>query len=204
MKEIPDPYMLAVLLGDAVLVLLLYERLLAALQGGVDCVKGQFRTREYLSSNYVSASARLLFFLLQPFVAVTLQVCGVSRLGFFPTLGLLLLLAIFRLLVCRGLDAWTKRSLFSQTERICEALWVLGSLTALPVLLLGWLAPGVPQPVLRVMLSLVVLFFTFIYVQRGRQIFLTSRFSIFYWVLYLCGLEFLPISAAVNFLMHGN
>ena len=54
------------------------------------------------------------------------------------------------------------------------------------------------------MLSAIALLSAMVYVFRGSKIILSTQFSIFYWVLYLCALEFLPICVVVNFLINGN
>ena len=205
MRELPDPFVLAVLLLDAVLLLLFFERLLAALQASVACYKSLFGTREFLNNNYLCASVRQTFALLIPFYAITLVVTDVSQVGFGWTLALLVLLALFRLLGCRMLGWLTARkSAFLSLERVNEAICVLAMAASLPVFLLGWLAPSVPHTVLWILLSAIALLAALVYVWRGSKIILSTQFSIFYWVLYLCALEFLPICVVVNILINGN
>ena len=70
MRELPDPFTLAVLLLDAVLLLLFFERLLAALQASVVCFRSSYGTREFLGNNYLCASVRQTLVLLIPFYAI--------------------------------------------------------------------------------------------------------------------------------------
>lgn len=205
MRVLPEPYMLAVLLLDAVLLLLLYERLLAALRAAADCYRNPYSTREFLGNNYLCLSVRQVFVLLLPFYAGTLVTTGVSRVGFGWTLTLLVALALFRLLACRTLGWLTSRNgTFRSLERVNEAVCVLAIFTSLPCFILGWLAPGVPHWLLWGALSLIAATAAAVYVWRGTQIIFSGQFSICYWVLYLCALEFLPICVVVNILMHGN
>ena len=74
MRTLPDPYVLAVLLLDTVLLLLLFERLRAALQAGADCCRNSYSIREFLGNNYLCTSVRQVFVLLLPFYAITLVV----------------------------------------------------------------------------------------------------------------------------------
>ena len=205
MRELPDPFVLAVLLLDAVLLLLFFERLLAALQASVACYKSTYGTREFLGNNYLCASVRQTCVLLIPFYAITLVVTDVSHVGFGRTMALLVLLALFRLFSCRMLGWLTARkSAFQSLERVNEAVCVLAMSVSLPVFLLGWLAPSVPHTVLWILLSVIALSAAVVYVWRGSKIILATQFSIFYWVLYLCALEFLPICVVVNILINGN
>ena len=205
MRELPDPFVLAVLLLDAVLLLLFFERLLAALQASVACYKSTYGTREFLGNNYLCASVRQTCVLLIPFYAITLVVTDVSHVGFGRTMALLVLLALFRLFSCHMLGWLTARkSAFQSLERVNEAVCVLAMSVSLPVFLLGWLAPSVPHTVLWILLSVIALSAALVYVWRGSKIILATQFSIFYWVLYLCALEFLPICVVVNILINGN
>lgn len=205
MRELPDPFVLAVLLLDAVLLLLFFERLLAALQASVACYKSTYGTREFLGNNYLCASVRQTCVLLIPFYAITLVVTDVSHVGFGRTMALLVLLALFRLFSCRMLGWLTARkSAFQSLERVNEAVCVLAMSVSLPVFLLGWLAPSVTHSVLWILLSVIALSAALVYVWRGSKIILATQFSIFYWVLYLCALEFLPICVVVNILINGN
>lgn len=205
MRELPDPFTLAVLLLDAVLLLLFFERLLAALQASVACFRSSYGTREFLGNNYLCASVRQTLVLLIPFYAITLVVTDVSHVGFGWTMALLVLLALFRLFCCRMVGWLTARkAAFQSLERVNEAVCVLAISASLPVFLLGWLAPSVPHTVLWILLSAIALLSAMVYVFRGSKIILSTQFSIFYWVLYLCALEFLPICVVVNFLINGN
>ena len=99
MRVLPDPYVLAFLLADALALLLCYNRLLSALKGSAACFHSFHSTQEMLGNNYVCASVRIIFFLLQPFYALTLCMTGLSSLDFAWTLVALLGLVLLRKLV---------------------------------------------------------------------------------------------------------
>jgi hypothetical protein len=205
MRALPEPYVLVILLLDAVLLLFLFERLLSALRAGMECCRSFYSTREFLGNNYLCASARQIFVLLLPFYAITLVVTDVSRIGFGWTLLALVALALFRILAGR-LTGWLsgQNGTFRSLERINEALCVLAIFASLPVFVLGWLAPEIPHWLLWGALSLIALGAAVVYVLRGTQIILSAQFPIYYWVLYLCALEFLPICVVANILINGN
>jgi len=205
MRELPDPFVLAVLLLDAVLLLLFFERLLAALRASAECYVSTYGTREVLGNNYLCNSVRQVFILLIPYYAITLVVTGVSRVGFGWTMVLLVSLTLLRLASCRMLGWLTSRkAAFQAVERVNEAVCVLAMFVSLPVFLLGWLVPFIPEVLLWFLLGGIALVAALVYVWRGGKIILATQFSIFYWVLYLCALEFLPICVVVNILINGN
>ena len=205
MRELPDPFVLAVLLLDAVLLLLFFERLLAALRASAECYRSTYGTREVLGNKYLCLSIRQTFLLQIPFYAITLVATDVSRVGFGWTMVLLASLALFRLAGCRMLGWLTSRqAAFRAVERVNEAVCVLAMAASFPVFLLGWLAPAVPHWLLWILLAVIALIAALVYVWRGGKIILATQFSIYYWVLYLCALDFLPICVVVNILMHGN
>lgn len=205
MRVLPDPFVLAVLLVDAVLLLLVFDRLLAALRAGVACFKSLYSTQEMLGNNYLCSSVRLAYFLLLPFFSETLLLSDVSMQNFFLTLGLLLALALFRWLSCRAMG-WLGggKAVFSSIERVAEALSVLVMAASSVVLVTGWLWPESPRWILWSALLGFALVAFVIYVWRGTALIMQNQFSLFFWVLYLCALEFLPICVVVNILMHGN
>lgn len=206
MRVLPDPFVLAVLLVDAVLLLLAFDRLLAALRAGIACFKSFYSTEEMLGNKYLCNSVRQTYFLLLPVFTETLLLADVSLQNYFVTLGLLLALVFFRMLACR-LMGWLggDPGVFSAIERVGEALFVLMMVFSTSVLLVGWILPETPRWILWVALSVLAAVIAGVYVWRGTALIMQNQFSLFFWVLYLCALEFLPISVVVNILMiNGN
>ncbi len=205
MRELPDPYVLAFLLAAGVSLLLLYNRLLAAVRGGWSCIHGLNGTLEMLGNQYICDSVRISCLLLVPFYALALVVTGLSTVGYAWTLAALVALWLFRKLVY-GLMGWLggRMSAFRSIERMGYAVGVLVMLASVPAILLGWLVPGTPRWLLLLLLVLPVAAGAFLYVRRGFSIIFSTEFSVFFWVLYLCALEFLPICVVVNQLINGN
>ena len=205
MRILPDPYILAFLLADAVALLLCYNRLQAAFQGGLACIRSAHSTHEMLGNNYVCASIRIILLLLLPFYALTLSMTGLSRAGFFWTVAALLGLLLYRKLVLLLLGWLTARKgAFRSLERTGWAIAVPGMLFSLLAALAVWFVPSLPYVLTWGWIALVTLVGVVFYVLRGNSIILSTGFSVFFWVLYLCTLEFLPICVVVNILINGN
>ena len=205
MREQPDPYILAFLLLAGVALLLAYNRLLAAVRGGWSCVHGVNGTEEMLGNLYICDSIRLSFLLLVPFYALALVVTGLSTIGYVWTLAALVLLCLFRKLIY-ALMGWLggRTHAFRSVERMGYALGVLVMLASVPAILLGWLVPETPRWLLLLLLGLPAVAGAFLYARRGFSLIFQTEFSLFFWVLYLCALEFLPICVVVNRMIHGN
>jgi len=202
---LPDPYLLAFLLADGLVLLLCYNRLLAALQGSAACFRGTHSTHEMLGNKYVCVSVVVVFLLLLPFYALTLTLTGLSSLGYVWTLAALAGLLLFRKLVYLLLGWLSSRhGAFQALEKTGYALSVSGMLVSTLAALAVWLLPSLPQWLLWGWLGLAALLCLVFYVRRGNSIILSTGFSVFFWVLYLCTLEFLPICVVVNLLINGN
>lgn len=205
MRELPDPYILAFLLALALVLLLSYNRLVTAVRGAAACVRGLHSTCEMLGNNYVFGSVRYAFLLLLPFYAMTLVVTGLSTRPYLRTLLTLLVLVLFLKAVCLAMGWLTsRRPVFRQLEWTGSAFCVLAMVLSLPAALAGWLIPAAPQWLLWGWLALAAAAAGFLYARRGFSIIFPAGFSVFFWVLYLCTLEVLPICVVVNILINGN
>ena len=205
MRELPDPYILAFLLADGVALLLLFNRLLAAVRGSVSCLHGMNGTTEMLGNGYICDSARMMFLLLIPFYALTFVVTGLSSVGYLWTLAAFLGLWLFRKLVYRTVG-WlgSRPSALRAVERTGYAFGVLAILLSCLIAVLVWLIPATPRWVSWGWVGLVAVVAFLFYVRRSFSLIFSAGFSPFFWVLYLCGLEFLPICVVVNLLINGN
>jgi len=205
MRALPDPFVLAVLLVDVLALLFFFSRLPASFRAVKACAHSDYSTAEALGNNYLCNSVRLCCLLLLPLYALTLVVTDVSVLGFGWTLALLALLVLFRPLACLTMG-WlgSQQATFRALERVSEVVLVGVMAVSLPALLVGWLVPSTPRWLLWGYLAVVAAAGALLYVWRGTSIILQKRFSSFFWVLYLCGLEFLPICVVANILINGN
>ena len=205
MRLMPDPYVLGFLLAVGVVVLLCYNRMLAALRGSVACLHGMNGTQEMLGNGYVCDSVRMMFLLLVPFLALTFVVTGFSVRGYFWTLAALFGLWVFRKLVYLTIGWLSSRPLAVRSvERTGYAFAVPMILLSCVAAVLVWLVPDTPHWLSWGWLGLLAAVSFFLYARRSFSLILSAGFSPFFWVLYLCGLEILPICVVVNILMHGN
>ena len=205
MRVLPDPYILAFLLAVGLVVLLRYNRLLAAVEGGFSCCRGTNAMLEMLGNAYVVDSVRVSFLLLIPFLALSLTLTGVSSAGYWWTLAALLGLWFFRKLVY-ATAGWlaSRPSEFRNAERVGYAVGMLVLLGAVVALLVAWLVPSTPRWLLWGWMGAWAVVALLFYARRGFSLFSVVGFSPLLWVLYLCGLEILPICVVVNILVHGN
>jgi len=205
MRVLPDPYILALLLADGMVVLLCFNRLLAAIRGSLACLHGINGTIEMLGNGYVCDSVRILFLLLIPFYALTFVVTGLSSVGWLWTLAAFYGLWLFRKLVCLTVG-WLggRPSVIRSVERTGYAFAVTAMLLSCLSAVLAWLLPQTPLWVTWGWIGLVAVLAFFFYVRRSFSMIFSAGFSPFLWVLYLCGLEILPICVVVNLLIHGN
>ena len=205
MRELPDPYVFAFLLLCSGFLLFFYNRLMAAVKASAACFRSSHATVEMLGNQYLCDSVRIALALLAPFYALTLEVTGVSRLGYFWTLLSLLLLGFFWKLA--GLTVgWlsSRKAAFRSVERMGHAVAILVMLVSLLAAVAGWLLPGTPQWPLWSFLGVVAVAGMVLYGLRGFFLIFQTGFSPFFWVLYLCSLNFLPICVVVNRIIHGN
>jgi len=205
MRVLPDPYVLAFLLAVGLVVLILYNRLLAAMGGSFACYRGQNSTMEMLGNTYVVDSVRLMALLLLPFYALAFVVTGVSVVGYAWTLAGFFGLWLLRKLICLMMGWLTsRRADFRALERIGYGVSVWMILFSLMAALVAWLIPETPRWALWGWMGLAAVVALFTYFRRGLSLFFRAGFSPLFWVLYLCGLEILPACVVVNILMHGN
>ena len=205
MRVLPDPYVLAFLLTVGLVVLICYNRLLAAMGGSFACYHSQNSTTEMLGNTYVVDSVRLMALLLLPFYALSFVVTGVSVVGYAWTLAALFGLWLLRKLICLMMGWLTsRRADFRALERIGYGVSVWMILVSLLAALVAWLIPETPRWLLLGWMGLAMAVALFTYFRRGLSLFFRAGFSPLFWVLYLCGLEILPACVVVNILMHGN
>jgi hypothetical protein len=120
---------------------------------------------------------------------------------------LLCILTLFTLwLVRKGiydLLSWlTKdKNTFRLIERIGYNHMIISVIFSLPAIFLSFFWPEIdPSTVLIVLISS-VLFVFLIYLIRGYQIIISHHYSHFFYILYLCSIELLPIALISNFIL---
>ena len=202
--KVPDPLVLAFLILAALALILFYDRLVAAVSGGASFFRSVHATGETLGNKYLCNCIILMFLLTVPFYAMALRMSGLGN-GYMWVLGILAGMLLLRK-VLLALLGWLSGSqaTLREVEKMSYGIFIIVALASFlpaPVLLLF------PPKVLsfyRIYLAIIALIGYSVYVKRSLQLISSSGFSCFFWVLYLCTLEILPVCVVVNYLLNGN
>lgn len=200
----PDPFVLGFLLVMSLLLILLFGRLMAAVAGGVSFVRSAYSTSETLDSKYLCDSIFMMYLVVIPFYAVALRVSGLGG-GYMWVLGAVGVLLLLRKAVY-ALLGWLsgRQAVIRNVEKVSCGIFILVALLSflpVPALLLF---PPEMRETYRIYLLIILLIGCFFYAKRSLELISSSGFSSFFWVLYLCTLEILPVCVVVNYLMNGN
>ena len=200
----PDPLVLALLIAAGLLLLVNYSRLLAAVRGSAACYRGINATYETLGNNYLSSSIQRVFLLLLPFYALAFSITGLSTAGYWWTLLAIVSFALLRKGVFALLGWMTSHeTALRGAEKAGWALAIPMLLVSSVLLLFYTRFPNAPNYLWWCILAFVAGVYSLFCAIRVRAIILHTGFSFFYWVLYICALEILPICVVVKILMNG-
>ena len=202
--NVPDPFVLGFLLAMALALVLFYSRLLAAIAGSASFFRSSHATSETLGNKYLCDSIRLVFLLMVPFYAVALRLAGLGD-GYLWVLGTLVVLILLRMGVL-ALLGWLSGhpDALKEVETVSRGIFILVALASfLPVPVLLLFPPQVLS-FFRIYLAIVALIGYVFYVIRSFSLISSSGLSRYFWVLYLCTLEILPVCVVVNYLLNGN
>ena len=202
--QAPDNLVLVFLLAAGMALILNYGRLLSAIRASFVCYRGTSGTMEVLGNNYLCNSLRTVFILLLPFFAMVLSRIGGSGAGYWRTLAAIVLLVLLRksLFLLLG---WlsSHETALRNAERAGSALLVPTMLFSIVVLLLSTRFPNAPNELWNIILIVAMAVWAAFCLLREKASILHCGFSLFFWVLYICALELLPICVVVKFLMNG-
>ncbi len=202
---VPPASVLVFLLAVAVMLLLSFSRVVVALRGATFVIRGNNSTMEVLGNKYDCDSIYLSYLLLLPVYALTLLIDGASSLSYWMTLVVLVALMLFRR-ICLAVSGWLsgRPGVMRQVSMVSCSIMVpvvlLSSLTALLVRVF----PDISRTFIFVLLIAVAAAGYIVYGKRSFDIINSSGFSRFFWFLYLCALDILPICVAVNIMSNGN
>lgn len=121
-------------------------------------------------------------------------------------LGIVLIALICLWLVRKGLFnllSWLMRekNAFRFIEKISYNYLISSVIVTFPAAMIGFFWPEISEGTIVNILLYCVLFVYFIYLTKTWQIIISRRFSLFFYILYLCTLEFLPIALIVNLIL---
>ena len=153
----------------------------------------------YVTKIQDGKSTHIAFWLLVPFYVLFFTGCGVSSLGYWWTLCVLVAFFVFRHLALLAIG-WIMncREAAQSAIGLGRTLWVYVIALSLAAPLAAYLFPGLPLGALRIYAAAVTAVGFLFYAVKINEIFRASGFSFFSTFLYLCALEILPICIAVD------
>jgi len=94
-----------------------------------------------------------------------------------------------------------EKNAFRFIEKISYNYFISSVILTFPAALVSFFWPDIPDFTILNMLLYCCLFVYFIYLIKTWQIIISRRFSPFFYILYLCTLEFLPIALIANLIL---
>lgn len=186
-------------------VTLMFRRLSAAFSGFRDLISITTRNEVVLGNKYACDSMIICALTLIPAFAGSLCISGISALSFWPTLLVVALVPVARE-TGYALMGW----LFSCKD-VFSALRVVNYGSVVPAILavivssvLVWAFPQVPGAGYLLFVLILFAVSLLLYVIRTGILIFSSGFSGFFWILYLCAFEILPVCVAAKILIYGN
>lgn len=162
----------------------------------------EVRMSETLRSNFRCSSMIITYVLIIPFYAVFFSLSGISLLDFWKVLVIVSGYFIFRYVVQSGIKIINGSSdTLDKVEKLGFASFIIIGALYLVILIFMRFFPCMPEIVCRGYCIVVFVPVMSCYLLRERKFFLGSRFSHFFWFLYLCAFEILPICVVVKALV---
>ena len=179
-----------------------FTRIATAIEGSYAMFSGNVRMNETLQSHFKCNSMAITYLLCIPFYAVFFTLSGISIHDFWLVLALMAGYFIFRYLVMNGIRIINRADdTMDVIEKLSFAAFIIIGVFLFVILLVKRLFPIIPGDVCGMAGLVVTIIVMSIYLLRERKIFLCSRFSHFFWFLYLCGFEILPICVVAKALV---
>jgi hypothetical protein len=93
------------------------------------------------------------------------------------------------------------KNTFRFIEKISFNYLIVSVIFTFPAAFITFFWPDIPDLIILKILLYCCLFVFFIYLTKGFQIIISHRFSLFFYILYLCALELLPIALIANLIL---
>lgn len=185
------------------LCVILFNRIVMGIKSSSDMFGSEVRMSETLRSNFRCSSMIITYVLIIPFYAVFFSLSGISLLDFWKVLVIVSGYFIFRYVVQSGIKIINGSSdTLDKVEKLGFASFIIIGALYLVILIFMRFFPGMPEIVCRGYCIVVFVLVMSCYLLRERKFFLGSRFSHFFWFLYLCAFEILPICVVVKALVY--
>ncbi|MCK9628237.1 MAG: DUF4271 domain-containing protein [Bacteroidales bacterium] len=172
-------------------------------------LKNHIKLEERLAiSNQRDIVAGVVLLYYPILITLTFDDLIIKKYNIIPELYLVI---IFVALTClwlvrKGLFnllSWLMRekNAFRFIEKISYNYLISSVIITFPAAMTGFFWPGISDDTIVKTLLYCSLFVYFIYLTKTWQIIISRRFSLFFYILYLCTLEFLPIALIVNLIL---
>ncbi len=160
-------------------------------------IKIEEQANLYISRNVLLIFSSLVFAFMFSNSDIAFDYVGEEKFSvgitFVATLLLILLYFLFRNLSFFMLNWVNRCKAFKYLSRIYYTHVALGMVFSILGLLIYMLFPGVGSSFLKIYLFVSLSALSVMYFVRGNQIIISNGFSHFFWILYLCTLEILPL-----------
>ncbi|MDD3034816.1 MAG: DUF4271 domain-containing protein [Bacteroidales bacterium] len=95
----------------------------------------------------------------------------------------------------------SEKNAFRFIQKISYNYFISSVIITFPAAMIGFFWPEISDEIIANILLYCCLFVYFIYLTKTWQIIISRRLSLFFYILYLCTLEFLPIALIVNLIL---
>jgi len=198
----PNLSVICFLIAVSVILLVMYQQAYTALTVSAQMLFSSNRAKEYLDDTFCVRSIVVTFFLSLPFLALTFVQSGLSARSYWAVLLFILLFLGYRhlaLSVVRWLGG--KREVIWNVEKFsCSAFLVMTLMMCLVLMTL----PVIRQfgdLLLKIIFATMALITLLAYFIGSFKIIVRSGFSGFFWILYLCVFELLPLCVTVDIIV---
>jgi len=173
--------------------------MMVAVSSSMTIFRSKTRMKELLRDNYRKRNVTLVLLIMVPYYVLLLTSTGISNYNYWQTFGILIVFFVFRIILTK-IVVWLtgKTEVVNNVYKLSQVVFLLIVVFSLFLFLFKEFIPSFPQNLSVIYLSLVSVLLLMIFFVNERDIFLNSGFSHFFWFLYLCALEILPICVVVN------
>lgn len=201
-----DKVLILFMLAVSVAAMVLYRRYVEGVSGAASICVSYNRALETFNDRTTMRSILLSFLVSIPLYGYAFLRSGAASVSFWWILAILCALFVSRHVIC-AVSGWLTNRMepFKLLEMTSIGCFLLIMVLSVAVLVPMTVFPSAGNRVHLIYLASVFGIGVLIYFARSYRIFVQSGFSSFFWFLYLCGFEILPMCVAVNVLVsNGN
>jgi len=181
--------------------ILFFRRSIVGITGSFVMASGHYRTKELIDDQYFSDSSVVAMLLLMPFYACAFITTSATSLSYWLTLLTIAAYILLRYLITFVIAWISGNSQILELRKCFNGFCVLLMSISTLIIPVKVLVPSLGPQLAVIFLSAVCVAVNLLYFVRSYKIIISSGFSHFFWFLYLCGLEILPISVVFKVLL---